>query len=166
MKKTILLLLFLIATSSYTFHEEETGPCMIQVKSMPFWTFWNRSKIINAIAEKTQFDSETVRMMIKDHLAFYVWEGYEEAEKFKIELEQLNCDVEIIVDLDDEATIAATQCEIMKLASTEEGQEVLDFLNKMGEMIGDVVAQHPGADLNEQRALILQALEASEETED
>ena len=98
MKKILLIILALSigATSCERYILEETGFYGAYVRKMPFWKFWNRNKVIKAIAEFTHKTSDDIRLTIDMKIPVLMTKDYEQAEKLKNELIDLGCELEIL----------------------------------------------------------------------
>ena len=99
MKKIISLILLLICTSyadePFTFIHDKTGFYGCYVQSMPFWKFWNRSKVYTILSEQTHTDPDVIEACIDAHLPILMTWDYEQAQKLQKLVAEYGCELEI-----------------------------------------------------------------------
>jgi hypothetical protein len=151
MKKLLsLLIIFVLSINVYASNTvEKTGFYGVYVKSMPFWTFWNYDKAVNAIAKSTQESVKSVRGAIESGMPVLMTWDYQQADQLKQKLQTFNAVLEV--------REIAFVCDDAQAAAELELQVEMAQLN---DKLTAAIAASPDQDLNTVRAKFIEQLKA------
>ena len=85
----------MITAESFTFVFDKTGFYGCYVQSMPFWKFWNRSKVYTILSEQTHTDPDAIEAYIDIHIPVLMTRDYEQALQIQKLVAEYGCEIEI-----------------------------------------------------------------------